>query len=95
MKDIHVWGGDESRLFSVKIVYECLANHVRDSHNGHFKNLWKARALPNMLTTAWRVLLDRIPKKNELIKERGGGNHNYMCDVPIYGRINSSSIFRM
>jgi len=30
--------------------------------------LWRSKALPNVLTTAWRVLLDRLPTRVNLMR---------------------------
>jgi len=68
VKDEQVWGSEEP--FTVKSAYECLTNHARGSHDGLFKNLWKVKALLNVLITVWRVLLDRIPNGVCLIRIR-------------------------
>jgi len=65
-KDIQVWGFDESGLFSVNSAYECIAHPVRSSQNDVFRYLWKIKTFHNVLTTAWRVLIGRIPTRENL-----------------------------
>ena len=33
-----------------------------------FQQLWQTKAFPNVLTTTWRVLLDRLPTRTNLIR---------------------------
>jgi len=70
VEDIQKWGSEDFGLFSVKSAYDRLANHASGQHDEVFTCLWKAKALPNVLTTTWRVLLDRIPSR---ILYRPGG----------------------
>lgn len=72
VKDVQAWGGDASREFSVRSAYVCLANHACNPYNSIFKILWQAKAFWNVLTTAWRVLMDRIPTRSSLSR-RGVG----------------------
>jgi len=65
-KDLQVWDGDASGVFSVKSAYGYLSNQVGGCHNGVFIQLWKAKAFPNVLSTACRILLDRIPTRSSL-----------------------------
>ena len=57
VNDLQVWGGDASGQFTVKSTYGCLSNHVNGDNNEYFKQLWKVKALPNVITTACMVLL--------------------------------------
>ena len=66
IKDNHTWGKEKSRLFSVKSAYECLAKQIRDPQSEVFKLLWKVKAFPSVVTTAWRVLVGRIPTRVDL-----------------------------
>nr|AER13158.1 putative retrotransposon [Phaseolus vulgaris] len=60
------WGGDPSGEFTVKSAYKYLENHAPIWPEGFFKQLWQVKALPNALTTAWRVLLDKMPTRSSL-----------------------------
>ena len=51
----------------MKSAYECLYKRVRGSPNLVFKHLWQVKAFPNVLTTTWRALLDRLPTKTCLL----------------------------
>lgn len=63
VKETKVWEGDD---FSVKSAYECITNDVKGSSNATFKYLWMSKALPSVLTTTWRALLDRLPTRVNL-----------------------------
>lgn len=52
----------------MKSAYDCLANYHLSSHDDVFKQLWQAKGIPKVLTTAWRILLDRIPTHISLIR---------------------------
>jgi len=65
--DIQTWGGDASGVYSVKTAYDCLAKSTRGRPNVIFKLLWQVKASPNVLVTAWRALLDRLPTKANLM----------------------------
>ena len=64
--DVQVWGKEEPDLFSVNSAYECLAKQSRGTQSDVFNLLWKTKAFPNVIVTAWRVLLDRIPTRVSL-----------------------------
>jgi len=66
VQDRKVWKGDESSCFSVKTTYKCLSNYVTGTYNATFKHLWMSKALPKVLTMAWRVLLERLPTRVNL-----------------------------
>ena len=64
--DLQVWGKEEPGLFSVNSAYECLTKQSRGTQSGVFNFLRKIKAFPNVIVTAWRVLLDRIPTRVSL-----------------------------
>jgi len=69
-EDIQVWGFDDSGLFSINSAYECVDNPVRSLQKDVFKYLWKIKTFPNVLTSAWRVLIGRIPTRENLSRKR-------------------------
>jgi len=69
VKDLQVWGGNDTGKFSVKSTCRCLANHVTGSPSDIFKQLWQAKALPNVLTIDWKILLDGMPTRTSLIRK--------------------------
>ena len=64
-----LWKGDQKGTFSVKSAYSMLANHqIPASRESVFSLLWQAKAMPKVLTTAWRILIDRIPSRVNLFR---------------------------
>ena len=61
--DVLLWGKEVPGLFSVNNAYERLDKQSRGTQSEVFNLLWKAKAFPNVVTTTWRVLLDRIPTR--------------------------------
>ena len=68
--DVQVWGKEEPDLFAVNSAYECLTKQSRGTQSDVFNFLWKIKAFPNVIVTAWRVLLDRIPTRVSLSRRR-------------------------
>jgi len=60
--------GDTTGEFSLKSAYEYLANHDLVHPCGIFNQLWQVKTFPNALTTAWRILLDKMPTRCNLIR---------------------------
>jgi len=77
-KDVQVWGNDETGCYFVNSAYECLAKHGRGPRLDVYEILWKAKAFPSVLTTAWRVLMDRIPTR-ECLSRRGVTMNSTLC----------------
>jgi len=68
-QDHLLWRGDPKGMFTVKSAYFTLTNHQQVSlKESVFCSLWQAKAVPRVLVTAWRVLLDRIPTRANLIR---------------------------
>jgi len=62
----------------VNSAYECLAKRSRGPQSEFFKLFWKAKAFPNVLTTAWRVLLGRVPTR-VCLNRRGVMMNSTLC----------------
>jgi len=77
-KDFITWRGDAKGVFSVKSAYSILVDQRNGSDNDVFKLHWKAKALPKVLITAWRILLDKIPTSKNLIS-RGVDTNSPLC----------------
>ena len=58
--------------------YNCLVKHLRGTQEVIFDFLWKTAAFPNVLTTTWRVLIDRIPTREALVR-RGVQMESTVC----------------
>jgi len=63
INDIQVWGDGELEKYTVNSAYECLAKQMRGTRHVAFEILWKDKAFPNVVTAAWRALIDRIPTR--------------------------------
>jgi len=77
-QDKQVWRGDESGSFTVKSAYECLEEPERGTPISSFGCLWKIKAFPNVMTTVWRVLLNRVPTR-ECLSKRGAMVNTIEC----------------
>ena len=67
-KDISLLGEGTLRgFFSVKLAYGLLTNQGSGPGNAAFSMLWKVKALPKVLCTAWKILLDKIPTSQNLV----------------------------
>jgi len=73
VKDVQVWSCEESGCFIVSSTYDYLDKLDRGPQYDAFKYLWKAKAFPNVLITAWRALLGRLPTR-ESLDRKGDGN---------------------
>ena len=77
-KDVQIWGGEDTGVFSVNSAYRYLTKQTRNSQQEVFISLWKTKALPNVITTAWRALLGRLPTRVNL-RRRGGLLSSTIC----------------
>ncbi|KAH1249782.1 hypothetical protein GmHk_05G013069 [Glycine max] len=66
LKDSWVWGADPKGIFSTNSAYLCV------------KHLWNIKIPPRALVLAWRLLWDRLPTKDNLIR-RHVTNENDLC----------------
>jgi len=71
-----IWRGDPKGMFTVMTI---MTNHV-DTRGGVFNSLWQAKAKPKVLTTPWRILLDKVPTRANLIR-RGVIVNLIMCPL--------------
>ncbi len=76
--DCWVWKVGESQTFSVNSAYV----QVRRGRGGEFSpehsKLWRCKALPSALFTAWRVVENRIASRVNLVR-RGVAVENSLC----------------
>jgi len=75
-QDIQVWGINDKGCFSVKSTYASIRGD--DTRIAVFDLLWKAKAFPSVLITAWRSLLDRLPTR-ECLSRRGVTMESTLC----------------
>ena len=76
-QDTRVWGINDKGCFSVKSAYASIRGD--GTRNAVFDLLWKAKAFPSVLTTAWRSLLDRLPTR-ECLSRRGVTMESTLCE---------------
>jgi len=67
-EDIIEWSGDPKGVFSVKSAYLTMCNYSNGSSHNVFSLLWKTKAVPKDVCTAWRVLIGRLPTYDNLIR---------------------------
>ena len=67
-EDLQMWGGDTTEEFSVRLAYECLANHGLGHPCGIFNQLWQVKTFRNVLTSTWRIFFDKMPTHCSLIR---------------------------
>ena len=70
MEDVQVWGDELSDEFTVNATYVSLTKQTRGTRQDALELVWKMKAFPNVLVTAWRVLIDRIPTREGLCRRR-------------------------
>jgi len=63
-----VWKLDESSYYFINSAYSRLRFVEEGTHNSIYKVLWNLKALSSSMTTAWRVLVDRLPTRENLVK---------------------------
>jgi len=78
VNDTQVWGEEELEKYTVNSTYTCLVKQSRGTQQVIFYLLWKATAFPNVLITAWRALIDRIPTREALVR-RGVQMESIVC----------------
>jgi len=78
-QDYLFWKEDSKGMFSVKSAYSLLAQHqTHEVMDNVFGLLWQSKATPKTLVTAWRILLDRLPTNDNLIR-RGIQVNSPLC----------------
>ena len=75
-----MWGKEVPGLFSVNSANECLAKHDRGNQSEVYKLLWKVKAFPNVVVTAWRVLMGKLPTRMSLSR-RGVMLNSTVCPL--------------
>lgn len=66
--DSWAWIKEGSGSYSVKSAYEVLQGDVLEDEGSLFNNLWRAKAPSNSRALAWRVLLNKVQTKVELVR---------------------------
>ncbi|KAL5172857.1 putative ribonuclease H protein [Glycine soja] len=71
LNDTWVWGAESSGIFSTKFGYQVIKSEMVDEglYLG-FKKLWEIKLPPKALSFVWRLLWDKLPTKDNLIKRQ-------------------------
>lgn len=64
--DSWVWTKEEGSIFSVKSTYLILQGVIMQPQEKVFQKLWAIKAPSNVLSIAWRVLLNWVQSKDNL-----------------------------
>ncbi|KAH1265731.1 putative ribonuclease H protein [Glycine max] len=71
LKDYWVWGADPKGIFTTSTAYLCIKGDQPIGHlNRGFNQLWEIKVPPRALSFAWRLLWDRLPTKENLIRRQ-------------------------
>ena len=77
--DQWVWEADLSGRYSVKSAYSVLRQDVlEEAPAEEFKELWKLKVPSKVAMFAWRLLIDRLPTKDNLRRKQVELN-DYLC----------------
>ncbi|XP_068484829.1 uncharacterized protein [Phaseolus vulgaris] len=76
--DSWVWKIGESQTFSVNSAYVQVRRVRGGEYSPVYSKLWRCKALPSALFTAWRVLENRIASRVNLVR-RGVAVENLLC----------------
>jgi len=63
-----VWRGNKEIVYTMKDAYCKVLGVGLGQHEEVFQKLWKVRALPASLLCAWRVMINRLPTRDNLVK---------------------------
>jgi len=77
-KDQWIWKAAEKLSYTINSAYNCLRTRDEGANSTLYVALWSIKALPSALTTAWRVLNDRLPTRANL-ERKGLIQESNMC----------------
>ena len=93
-QDRKVWVGDDQQVCSVKSGSMVLNKEDQMQTSKVFKLLWNIKIAPSALVHAWRLLLDRLPTRVNLVK-RDMQLTNMLCLLCQEGEETSQHWFRI
>ncbi|KAH1202965.1 putative ribonuclease H protein [Glycine max] len=71
LRDSWVWGAEPNGIFSTNSAYNCIkADQLPSQPITGFRQLWEIKIPPTALAFAWRLLWDRLPSKENLIRRK-------------------------
>lgn len=68
--DTWVWKREPEGLYTVQSAYKLIKGDPADISEPIFKLLWESRAPSNVCVFGWRMLLDRLPTKVNLLRRQ-------------------------
>ena len=69
LKDSWLWGADSKGIFSTNSAYLYIKDdHLNEDQCLGFQHLWNIKIPPRALVFAWRLLWDRLPTKDNLLR---------------------------
>jgi len=91
-QDRKMWVGDDQKVYSVKSGYMVLNKEDQIQISKVFKLLWDIKIAQSALVHAWRLLLDKLPTRVNLVK-RDMHLTNMLCPLCQEGEETSQHLF--
>ena len=79
----------------MKSAYALLDCQLNGTMDGGFSLLWQTKTFPKVITTACRILLERLPTTHNLIRRGVVVNSPFMCFVQPFRRICPTFVSRL
>jgi len=76
--DRMVWIEDDRQEHTVKSGYNIMKKEDQEQPSEVFKLLWNLKVPPSAVVCVWRLLMDRLPTRSNLVK-RGLQLPNLLC----------------
>lgn len=93
-QDSWIWTKDEAGRFSVKSAYAVLQGEVREPIHRVYHKLWSLKAPSNVLSLAWKVLLNMIQSKENMRRRNAlHGTSQSLCSLCSLEEESSSHFF--
>ncbi|KHN11229.1 Putative ribonuclease H protein, partial [Glycine soja] len=71
LKDTWLWGAEPNGIFSTKSAYNLIkAEQFPEAQVFGYHQLWDLKVPPKALSFAWRLLWDRLPTKDNLVRRQ-------------------------
>ena len=83
MQDIRVWKADPSGIYSTKSAYRLLRTSNPIPEANILKTIWKLNVPPRAAIFSWRLILDRLPTRGNLLRRNVQMQDN---SCPLYNR---------
>lgn len=75
-----VWSEEDGENYSMKYAYNVVLNFIMKQEIEVFKQLWSLKVKPSALHFSWKLLLEKVPTKENLEK-RMVGLINTLCSL--------------